>query len=183
VHTWGSTTTDLEHPDRVVIDIDPDEALPWGAVVDAAKHVRDALQAIDLSSFVKTTGGKGLHVVVPIVPERDWDGVAAFARTFCEQLAGDEPTRFVATMSKAARKGRLFLDWLRNVRGATSVAAYSTRAKPGATVSAPLAWKELGARSTPDRFSIATLPKRLDALGADPWREYAKVRQRLPARP
>jgi bifunctional non-homologous end joining protein LigD len=183
VHTWSSTTADLEHPDRVVIDIDPDEALPWSAVVDAAKRVRDAFLALDLESFVKTTGGKGLHVVAPITPEQDWDGVAAFARGFCEQLAEDDPASFVATMAKAARKGRIFLDWLRSVRGATSVAAYSTRAKPGATVSAPLAWKELGARATPDRFTVATLPKRLDALGADPWRGYAKVRQRLPTRP
>lgn len=183
VHTWSSTTADLEHPDRVVIDIDPDEALPWAAVVDAARSVREALAEHALESFVKTTGGKGLHVVAPIVPERDWDGVAAFARDLCETLAADEPKRFVATMSKAARKGRLFLDWLRNVRGATSVAAYSTRARPMATVSTPLAWKELGARSTPDRFTLSNLPRRLDALGADPWQAYWRTRQRLPKHP
>jgi bifunctional non-homologous end joining protein LigD len=182
IHTWNSIADTLEQPDRIVIDLDPDEELPFSAVMDAARVVRDRLEEDGLRSFVKTTGGKGLHVVAPLLPEASWDDCADYSRRIAEELAGASPRRFVAVMTKAKRSGRVFLDWLRNVRGSTSVAAYSTRAKPVAPLSVPLAWRELSAKITPDRFRVTNVRRRLDALGEDPWSGYTKLRQRLPRR-
>jgi bifunctional non-homologous end joining protein LigD len=179
IHTWNATSDRLERPDRLVFAQDPGDGVPWDAVVAAARLVRERLRDHRLESFVKTTGGKGLHVVAPIDRGPGWDACGRFARELAEALAREAPDAFVATMTKARRHGRIFVDWLRNVRGATSVAAYSTRAKPHAPVSTPLAWDELGSRTTPDRFTVATLPRRLAALRADPWADYRTTRQAL----
>ena len=180
IHTWNATTEHLEQPDRLVIDLDPGEGVPWRAVIEAARLVRARFAALGLESFVKTTGGKGLHVVAPIVPGPDWDDCARVAREIAEGLEREAPKAFVTTMSKAVRAGRIFLDYLRNVRGATSVAAYSTRALPGAPVSTPLDWDELDARTRSDHYTVANLPRRLASLRADPWARYAALRQTLP---
>jgi bifunctional non-homologous end joining protein LigD len=180
IHTWNSRVETLEQPDRVVFDLDPADDVPWAAVVAAAQVVRERLQRLGLESFVKTTGGKGLHVVAPLVPGPDWPACATFARTFAEALEREAPDAFISTMSKARRRGRIFIDHLRNVRGSTSVAAYSTRAREHAPVSTPLAWDELDARMRSDRYTVVTLGRRLRSLRADPWARYWKLKQRLP---
>jgi bifunctional non-homologous end joining protein LigD len=179
IHTWGSLASRLEEPDRVVFDLDPDPAVPWARTVEAARLVRARLQAVGLESFVKTTGGKGLHVVAPLVGSASWDVV----RDFCQRVAADmvreDPRGFVDEMSKAARAGKIFIDYLRNARGATAVAAYSTRAKPPAPVSVPLTWEELSARTRADAYTVETVPQRLAGLRADPWARYWTLRQSL----
>ncbi len=181
IHTWNSTVSDPERPDRIVIDLDPGDGVPWPRVVEGARLVRARLEAHGLRSFVKTTGGKGLHVVAPLTPRAGWDDCAAFARRIAEELAREEPRHYLARMARAERAGRIFVDYLRNVRGATSVAAYSTRARPGAPVSVPLDWDELSPRLRSDHFTVANLPKRLAGLRADPWKGYDSIRQTLPA--
>lgn len=184
IHTWGSRVARLEQPDQLVIDLDPDPSVTWDRVVEAALLVRRELEQFGLESFVKTTGGKGLHVVAPIRPGPDWDECAAFTRAIAEGIAARDPAGFTATMSKARRKGRIFLDYLRNVRGATAVAAYSTRAKPGAPVSMPVGWDELEAGVRPLDFTVATAPARLRsrrADRADPWKRFFEVDQAIPA--
>lgn len=180
IHTWNSTVTDLEMPDRLVFDLDPDEGLPWTKVVEAARLIKDGLAALGLGAFVKTTGGKGLHVVTPLVPDAGWQACAEFSRRVAETVEHARPDQFTTNMRKAVRTGKIFLDWLRNVRGATSVAAYSTRAKPGAPVSVPLSWDELGPKTKGDTFTIATVPKRLAKLKVDPWAGYDEARRKLP---
>ena len=150
-------------------------------MVDAALLIRDDLAALGLQSFVKTTGGKGLHVCVPIVPKAGWDEVKQFSKTFVEEIARKDPAGFLTKMSKDARKGKIFLDYLRNGRGATAVAAYSPRAREGATVATPLRWDELSAKLDPKSFTIESVPKRLARLKSDPWAGYFAVRQSLPA--
>ncbi len=179
LHTWNSTTDALEHPDRVVIDLDPGPEVRWPDVVRAAGAVRAALRTLGLEPFVKTTGGAGLHVVVPLVPEAPWEDCLAFARGLATALARHDPRRFTTAFAKAGRERQILLDYLRNNRTNTSVAAYSTRARPGATVSVPLAWDELSARSRPDRHTIRTVPRRLAALGTDPWAGYARAARPL----
>jgi bifunctional non-homologous end joining protein LigD len=180
IHTWNSVVDRLEQPDRVVFDLDPGPGVKWAEVIECARLIRDGLEALRLASFVKTTGGKGLHVVAPIAPGPSWDETAEFSRVVAESTARAHPRRYVARMAKSERRGKIFIDYLRNVRGATSVAAYSTRAKPEATVSVPLAWDELSPRITSDHFTIANLRNRLDGLKADPWAAYWKTRQKLP---
>jgi len=181
IHTWNSHVATLEQPDQLVFDLDPDPSVPWSRVVSAAQLIRKKLEDLDLESFVKTTGGKGLHVVAPVRPGPDWDEFAAFARAIAEGIAGEDPGGFTANMSKARRKGRIFLDYLRNVRGATAVAAYSTRARPGAPVAMPIGWDELEAGIQPADFNIATAPARLRALRKDPWARFFEVKQAIPA--
>jgi bifunctional non-homologous end joining protein LigD len=180
LHTWNSVADDVEHPDRIVFDLDPDTALPWARVIEAARTVRERLTADGLASFVKTTGGKGLHVVVPLAGRPTWEACAGYAEAIATEIAGRAPRDYVALMSKAKRTGKVFIDWLRNIRGATSIAAYSTRAKPGAPVSTPVAWDELEARGGPPDFTVKNVPRRLAGLGADPWAGYWKARQKLP---
>ena len=181
IHIWNATVSELERPDRIVIDLDPGDGVPWARVVEGASVVRARLEAHGLQSFVKTTGGKGLHVVAPVTPRAGWDDCAAFARRVAEEIAREEPRRYLARMARSERTGRIFLDYLRNVRGATSVSAYSTRARLSAPVSVPLSWDELSPRFRSDHYTVATLPKRLAALRADPWKEYWRIRQALPA--
>jgi bifunctional non-homologous end joining protein LigD len=179
LHTW--VAHDPERPDQLVFDLDPDEALPWDAVVQAALHMRDALAELELTSFVKTTGGKGLHVVLPVTPKHDWDTHRAFAKGISETLARAHPKLYLTNMRKDLRKGKLFLDYLRNGRGATAIAPYSTRAREGATVATPLSWQELEQGVHPKDFTIRTLMKRIDAP-EEPWAAYARTKQALGAR-
>jgi bifunctional non-homologous end joining protein LigD len=180
MHTWNSRAADVERPDRIVIDLDPGESVGWRAVVAAAKQVRDLFAALDLESFVKTTGGRGLHVVVPIVPRADWAECLAVARAFALALVRRRPDTFTERFAKAGRSGKILVDYLRNNRTNTSIAAYSTRARPGAPVSVPIAWSELSRLTSPDRFTIATVPARVARMRIDPWKAYNSTRQRLP---
>jgi bifunctional non-homologous end joining protein LigD len=177
IHTWNATVSRIETPDRVVFDLDPGPGVTWARVVDAARLVRQALAAVGLEGFVKTSGGKGLHVVAPLAPVA-WKPAADFAAAVAEALAQREPDRFTTTVAKSERPGRIYIDHLRNRRAASTVAAYSTRARPGAPVSMPLAWEDLSARVTADRFTVATVPSL--ARGKDPWARYWTLRQRLP---
>jgi bifunctional non-homologous end joining protein LigD len=183
IHTWNSSVEHLERPDRLVFDLDPAQDVPWPAVIAAARVVRARLEAHGLESFVKTTGGKGLHLVVPIVRGPSWDECIDFSRGFAEQLVCETPEAFVAVMSKERRAGRIFIDYLRNQRGATSVAAYSTRAKPQAPVSTPLTWDELRPDVESTRYTVANLLRRLASLKTDPWAQYPQTRQRLSKAP
>ncbi len=171
IHPWGSTLADWQRPDRIVMDLDPGEDVTWANVIAAALEVRDRLAAAGLGAFVKTSGGKGLHVVAPLTPKADWPQVKAFAKSMADQMASDSPDLYVATVTKSKRHGKILIDYLRNQRGATAVAAFSTRARPGAAVSAPLAWEELGPGIGPAHFTVENMLQRLTALSTDPWSE------------
>lgn len=181
IHPWGSTLASLEQPDMIVMDLDPGEGVPWEEVVAAAREVHERLEAAGLSSFVKTSGGKGLHVTAPLKPRAEWDAVKAFAKGLAEQMAADSPERYVAVITKSKRRGRILVDYLRNGRGATAVAPYSTRARPGAAVSMPLAWNEIGAGIGPAYFTVANTPTRLANLTSDPWADFRGSAAPLPA--
>jgi bifunctional non-homologous end joining protein LigD len=182
IHPWGSTVKKLETPDRITFDFDPDEGLPWERVTAAAIEMREALLGIGLQSFVKTTGGKGLHVVAPVTPTLGWDAIKEFSRWVAERFVAAYPDRFTANMAKRAREGRIFIDYLRNTRGATAVGAYSARARAGAPVATPLAWEEVENGVKPDAFTVMTVPARLAKLNSDPWAEMPKLRQSISAR-
>jgi bifunctional non-homologous end joining protein LigD len=181
IHPWGSTVPDVEKPDMVTFDFDPDVDLPWERVTEAALEMREALVGIGLQSFAKTTGGKGLHVVVPLAPKLDWDAAKEFAKWVSERFAKAYPDRYTTNMAKRARSGRIFIDYLRNGRGATAIGAYSTRARAGAPVATPLSWDEVEAGIKPDGFTVLTVPDRLARLSADPWGEFGKVKQSIGA--
>jgi bifunctional non-homologous end joining protein LigD len=181
IHTWNAVADEIERPDRVVFDLDPDPSVGWDRVVEAAQTVRQRLDALGFESFVKTTGGKGLHVVAPLRPASTWEESFAFSRAVAEEMETRQPKAFTTAMPKARRRGRILVDYLRNNRGNTSIAAYSTRARPGAPVSAPVTWKELAEGVAPDQFHVGNLRPRLEALKADPWKGYATVRQRITA--
>jgi bifunctional non-homologous end joining protein LigD len=181
IHVWGSRTQHLEKPDRLIFDLDPDPAVDWPQVASAARAVRALLQELGLTAFLKTTGGKGLHIVVPVQPRTEWTEAKAFCRAVADFMVRAAPDRFIATMSKAARKGKIFIDYLRNGRGATAIAPYSTRARPGATVSTPIAWEELKSSLHSDHFTIENLPARLSKLKKDPWLDLAKTKQSITA--
>jgi len=180
IHPWGSRADRLEQPDRLIFDLDPGEGVPWSDVIAAAKEVRDRLAAVGLTSFVKTTGGKGLHVVVPVEPSTGWEEAKSFTASFAATLAKERPDRYVTTMAKRARRGHILIDTLRNDRGSTAVAAYSTRALPQASVSTPLEWDELAEGLRSDHFTVRNLRHRLDFLKRDPWPDFFKIRQRIP---
>jgi bifunctional non-homologous end joining protein LigD len=183
IHPWGSRVEHLDKPDRLIFDLDPGEDVPWNAVIVAAQEVREHLAALKLQSFVKTSGGKGLHVVVPVEPTLDWSEAKSFVFSVAKALAGARPDRYVATVAKRARQGRVYIDYLRNERGSTAVAAYSTRALPQASVSTPLAWDELSAALRSDHFTVSNLRNRLSILRQDPWHGFFQLRQRIPAKP
>ena len=181
IHTWNALADSIERPDRVVFDLDPDPSVGWDRVAASALALRKRLRELGLESFVKTTGGKGLHVVVPLRPASTWEESFAFSRAISEEREKAEPRAYTTSMSKAQRRGRILLDYMRNNRGSTSVAAYSTRARAGAPVSAPITWEELARGVAPDQFHVGNIRERLAALKADPWKEYWTVRQRLTA--
>jgi bifunctional non-homologous end joining protein LigD len=181
LHVWGSTTRDLGKPDRMVFDLDPDPDVPWREVMAAARFTRERLEAIGLASFAKTSGGKGLHVVVPLTPRHGWDEVKEFSRAVAEAMARDDPQRFTAKMAKRERTGRIFIDYLRNAAGSTTVAAYSVRARRGAPVSTPLHWDEVGGRMKPGSFHAGNIVRRLKGLRSDPWKTFRRTSQTLTA--
>jgi len=179
VHVRGSRIDSLDICDRIIFDLDPGEGLGWSDIVAAAQDVRDRLAALDLESFVKLSGGKGLHVVLPTAGH-DWDTTKTFVQSVAQAMAADSPDRYVAKMTKSIRKGKIFVDYLRNSLEQTSVAAYSTRARAGAPVSVPVSWQELGRTTGGNQHSVMTLMKRLRGLKQDPWQDIAKLRQKLP---
>jgi bifunctional non-homologous end joining protein LigD len=178
VHPWGSQNDNLEHPDRMIVDLDPDEAIPWKTLAASAVETRALFKKLGLKSFLKSTGGKGLHVVVPIVPEHDWAAIKQFAHAVALQLEKQQPSLYLTKMSKAARKGKIFVDYLRNERGATAVAPFSPRARAGAPVSIPLNWPEL---EMPDRpvFHVADFDSWKDRLKRDPWKALPATQQKI----
>jgi bifunctional non-homologous end joining protein LigD len=180
LHTWGATEADPLHPDRVVFDLDPGEGVEFADVATAALDVRAQLQRLGLMSFCRTTGGKGLHVVVPLEPIADWDAVKSFCRGFAETLSREQPKRFLSTVKKVDRRGRILIDWLRNGLGATAIASFSPRARDGATVATPVAWDDVDRRLDPAAFTLRTVPERLARLRGDPWEGFASLRQHLP---
>ncbi len=180
-HAWGSRTNDIEAPDRMIFDLDPDEGLDFEDVKSAASDIRDRLADLGLVSFAMLSGGKGVHVVVPLIPGHGWDAHKDFARRFAEALSLAEADRFTATMSKAKRKGKIFIDWLRNQRGSTAVSPYSARARAGAPVAVPISWDELDGMAHAHPFAIddaATLLKRARSKSLKGW---GFAEQRLPA--
>ena len=181
IHIWGSHIDDIERPDYIVFDLDPDEGLSWERVVEGTLKVREKLEALGLRSWLKTTGGKGLHVCVPITRRGDWDEVKAFTKAVVENIVAEEPKRYTSKITKVSRKGKIFIDYLRNGRGATSIGAYSTRARAGAPVSTPLFWEELETDVRANTFNVRNLPERLESLQADPWADFLKERQSITA--
>ena len=180
-HIWGSHRDRIEQPDYVVFDLDPDEGLDWDRVVEAALAMRAFLDGLGLQSFLKTTGGKGLHVCIPLQRRDDWDEVKAFTKAVTEAMVAANPARYTSKLPKASRKGKIFIDYLRNGRGATSICAYSTRARVDAPVSVPLFWEELETDVRGNTYTVRTLPERLESLPSDPWEEFYKVKQSVTA--
>ncbi len=181
IHPWGSSNSDIEKPDRLVFDLDPDEAIPWKTLAASAQEVRSRLKQCKLESFLKTTGGKGLHVVAPIQPEHDWPVIKEFAHDIANQMGAENKALFLTKMTKADRKGKIFIDYLRNDRGATSIAPFSPRARHGAPVAVPMDWKELDA-AKPPRFLVADFSDWKSRLRHDPWVAMLKKRQSIPAK-
>ncbi|HEY3393041.1 MAG TPA: DNA ligase D [Lacipirellulaceae bacterium] len=179
IHPWPAREDKLESPDQIVMDLDPGEGVEWKAVVEGAKETRDRLAAVGLDSYLRTSGGKGLHVVVPLARRNTWDELKQFAKSIADTMTRESPERYLATLSKAKRRGKVFVDYLRNQRGATAIASYSTRRKPGAPVAVPLAWEELSTRTKPDMYNINNLPKRLAKLTSDPWDGFSSTRQSI----
>lgn len=182
-HTWGATSTMIETPDRFVLDLDPDPALPWRIVIEATRLTLAVLDELKLDAFLKTTGGKGMHIIVPLSPEFDWETVKTFSKTIAQFIASQIPDRFVAKMGPQNRIGKVFIDYLRNTRGASTVAAYSVRARPGLPVSVPITRDELDKVSHSDQWNIANLHERLNSLKTNPWGNYSgthyKKRQKI----
>jgi bifunctional non-homologous end joining protein LigD len=181
IHPWNARADRPERPDRVIFDLDPGEGLAFEDVVAGAHEVRARLSDLGLVSFAKTTGGKGLHVVVPIERRHEWPDVKRFARSLAEAIAADAPTRYLTRISIAERRGRIFIDYLRNDPTSTAVAPYSTRSRVNAPVATPVTWDEVTPALDPARFTIRTVPERLRGLNADPWADIDRTRQRLPA--
>jgi bifunctional non-homologous end joining protein LigD len=180
-HTWNARASNLEKPDRIVFDLDPGPGVAWAQVAAAAVNLRERLERLDLGSFVKTTGGKGAHVVVPLTPRAGWDECLELSRVVCESLERDQPESFLTEMAKAKRAGRILLDYGRNHRGSTSVAAFSTRARPSGPVSVPVGWDELPALGGGDAFKLGDVERVVGAPRSDPWAEYQQIRQSVTA--
>jgi bifunctional non-homologous end joining protein LigD len=178
IHTWNSTADDVERPNRLVWDLDPGPEIAWKQVVEAARQLRDVLQALGLASWVKTTGGKGVHVVVPIAPTLEWSECLALSRDVSELLARTDPTLYTTAFPKRGRERKILIDYLRNNRTNTSVCAFSPRARPGAVVSMPLDWKDL--RLGPERWTLLNVAHRVRRV-EDPWGGYWKASQRISA--
>ncbi len=180
-HTWNARSDRIDRPDRMVFDLDPDPELPWSSMIEATTMTLDLLGELGLRAFLKTSGGRGMHVVVPIERRQSWDLVNDFARGVTVRLAKEAPEQIVAKMGPKNRVGRIFVDYLRNQRGASTVAAYSARARPGLPVSVPITVDELDRISGADHWNIFNVRERLDAQSLDPWAEYASTRQSLSA--
>ncbi|MBY3318563.1 non-homologous end-joining DNA ligase [Rhizobium laguerreae] len=172
IHPWGTTADNWETPDMITMDLDPGEDVAWSAVISAALELKTRLEARGLAAFVKTSGGKGLHVVTPLAPKAGWAEVKDFAHSLAESMSADTPEKYLATATKAKRGGHIYIDYLRNGRGNTAVAAYSTRARSGAPVSMPLDWSELNEVSGPAAFTLGNVPGRLETQPRDPWGNF-----------
>ena len=179
-HPWGARSDDPERADRIVFDLDPGPSVTWGAVKRAARRLHERLESIGLRSFLRTSGGKGLHVVVPLRPAVAWDEVKPFARAIAEAMVETDPERFVSVADKSQRKGRIFIDWLRNAHGATSIASYSLRARPSAGVAMPLTWEDLTRVRKPDQFTLKNALAWIEKRDGDPWDGIDAFRQSLP---
>jgi bifunctional non-homologous end joining protein LigD len=179
VHLWGARADNVDAPDRIVFDLDPSPEVGWRGVVQAARELRERLDALGLESWIKTTGGKGLHLVIPLGRRSTWADVSAFARGIANQMVSDSPTKYLAKASKAARKGLIFVDWLRNIRGATWVAAWSTRARTEASISVPIDWKELDKLKSGDQFTLGSVLQLGRRRRRDPWADLLRSRQQL----
>jgi len=177
-HTWGATVDKIETPDLFVLDLDPDPALPWKSMQEAAQLTLSVLDELGLQAFVKTSGGKGLHLIVPLARRDNWDTVKAFAKAIAQFMTEQLPERFTATSGPKNRVGKIFIDYLRNARGASTVAAYSVRARPGLPVSVPVSREELKGLRGAQQWTVANLQQRLDGLKSDPWDGYAN-RQKI----
>jgi len=178
-HPWAALVEDTDSTDFLVFDLDPGPGVTWTRVVAAAQLLRERCTAEGLVSFLRTSGGKGLHVVVPLRPAAPWSIAKEFAQAFAHSIAESHPRDFIATASKQRRQGKIFIDYLRNTRGATSVASYSLRARPGAPVATPLRWDELSHLKSATAFTIRNVPARLRSLHADPWADFERVEQGL----
>jgi bifunctional non-homologous end joining protein LigD len=181
LHTWNAVASNIEKPDRMVFDLDPGEGVGWKRMVEAAKLTRDLLTELGLTSFCKTSGGKGLHVIVPLAKQAGWDEMKAFSQAVAQHMAQTLPKLFSAKMGMQNRKGKIFIDYLRNNRGSSTVAAFSLRARPGLGASMPISWDELDDTTSGDQWNIGNVRGRMDALRRDPWKDYAKTRQRMTA--
>lgn len=181
-HPWGCTIHDVEKPDTLIFDLDPGPDLPWRAISQAATSLRDRLDSLGIASFLQASGGKGLHLVVPVKPKWGWDDMKAFTQGISEAHAADDPKNLTTNMSKAKRRGKVFIDYLRNGRGNTSIARYSTRARENATVATPMRWDELTPGATANRYTVNNLRRRLSALKADPWEGYEDTRNTISKR-
>jgi bifunctional non-homologous end joining protein LigD len=179
LHPWGSTIKSVEKPDRIIFDLDPAPDVSWQEVIKTANLLRQFLEQLGLVSFVKTTGGKGLHVVVPIRAALDWDDIKDFTKQIADLIVELNPNKYIATMSKAKRVGKVFIDYLRNSRGATSIAPYSTRAKANGSIAMPLYWDELTTKIHSDSFTLENINKRLKSLKSDPWEDMLKTKQSI----
>ena len=178
IHPWGSRNDSLEAPDQIIFDLDPDVDLEWKLLAESATEVRDVLKELGLESFVKSTGGKGLHVVAPIHPKHEWGEVKEFTRNVARILEANRPDRYLIKMTKSARKGRIFLDYLRNDRGSTAIAPYSPRARKGARVAIPLRWDELR-KGNPTEYAVVNFNTWKKRLKDDPWRDLPQTKQTL----
>jgi bifunctional non-homologous end joining protein LigD len=182
-HVWGGTAAKLDIADRLVMDLDPATGVPWKRVVEAAQEVRERLSTLGLKSFVRTSGGKGLHVVLPLNPGSDWTTAKSFAHALAESMSREQPKRYLAVASKSRREGRIFIDYLRNGRGSTAVCSYSLRHRPGAPIATPLSWEELPEIRSAGQFGYATIRQRLVGKRSDPWKGIEHLRQSLPRLP
>jgi len=178
-HTWNALARRIDKPDRMVFDIDPGEGVAWAQVQEAATLVRSLLQELGLAAWLKTSGGKGLHVVVPLKPQHGWDTVKGFSQAVVQHLARVIPDRFVAKSGPSNRVGRIFVDYLRNGHGATTAAAFSARARPGMGVSMPVAWEALGELKSGAEWTVQTARAHLSFQRADPWKDYWSTHQLL----
>ncbi len=172
IHPWGSTVADWEHPDMIIMDLDPGDGVPWEQVIRAAEETRERLEQTGLKAYLKTSGGKGLHIVSPVKPKAAWPDVKAFTKAIADSMALDSPDLYVSTITKSKRHGKILIDYLRNQRGTTAVAPYSTRARPGAAVSMPLEWSELTPGIGPAYFTVLNAPIRVASYKADPWADF-----------
>ena len=182
LHPWGCLNDKPELPDRIIFDLDPDPAVTFSQLIEGAREIRTRMQEFGLESFIKTTGGKGLHVVIPLTRAYGWEPIKAFARAIADSMQHDNPKLYIAKSSKEERRGKIFVDYLRNDLTSTAIAAYSARAREGATVAMPIAWEELKASLQPKEFTIETLPALLKKRKADPWEDFFKVKQKISAK-
>jgi bifunctional non-homologous end joining protein LigD len=178
-HTWNATVRTIDKPDRIVFDLDPGEGVAWPRVQEAASLVRSFLDELGLQAWLKTSGGKGLHVVVPLAPRHDWDTVKGFSQAVVEHLARVVPNRFSAKSGAQNRVGKIFVDYIRNSHGATTAAAFSARARPGLGVSMPVSWEQLGSLKSGAQWTIANAREHLSFQHEDPWADYWSTRQPL----